>query len=178
MINWKSALVFAGVGSFLGFLIAVLLYEPLKNESMVYLIVVGLAVGALLSTRFEVELEASSYAFLLGIFTALILVLLWVPGKAGMAPLYIALGVTMGAMIYAKPAGLKDTILVPITYLGGFVLIMLVMKDYPPVRDNEYAVPVLFSAAGSATALAFFASLARWGFEFARKFAKSGRGNV
>jgi len=177
-MNWKSALVFAGVGSFLGFLIAVLLYEPLKNESMVYLIVVGLAVGVLASVKFEVELEASSYAFLLGIFTALILVLLWVPARAGMTPLYLAMGITMGTMIYAKPSGLKDTFLVPIAYLGGFVVVMLLMKNYPPVRDNEYAVPVLFSAAGSATALAFFSSLARWGFDFARKFAKSGRGNV
>ncbi len=178
MINLKSALVFAGLGSFLGFFIAVLLYEPLKNESMVYLIFIGVVVGVLLSTGFKIELEASSYAFLLGIITALILVIVWVGANAGMLPVYVVLGMTVGVMIYAKPAGLKDTALVPITYLGGFVLVMLLMKDYPPVRDNEYAVPVLFSVAGSATALAFFSSLARWGFEFARKFAKSERGNV
>lgn len=178
MMNWKSSLVFAGLGSFIGFLIAVLLYEPLENESMIYLILVGLVAGVAASTRFEVELNAASYAFPLGVITALILVLAWVPMNLGMVPLYMALGITLGAMLYVKPAGLKDTILVPMTYLGGFVLVMLLMKDYPPVRDNEYAVPVLFWAAGSATALAFFASLARWGFEFARKFGRGERGNV
>jgi len=174
-MNWKSAFVFAGLGSFLGFLIAVLLYEPLENESMVYLIFVGLTVGVLASLKFEVEFNASAYAFPLGVFTAAVLAFFWVPGKAGMAPFYIAFGVTMGAMIYAKPAGLKDTFLVPLTYLGGFVLVMLLVKDYPAVSENRYAVPVLFSAAGSATALAFFASLARWGFDFTRRFANGER---
>ncbi len=177
MRGLNDALLMSGVGSFVGFLVAVLLYEPLKNESMVYLIPVGLLIGLFLSGKLKLGFRASPYAFPLGILVALLLVFLWVPSTSLM-PLYLALGVTVGAMLYLRPSNLWDSFLVPITYIGGFVLVMLLVKNYPPVRENEYAVPVLFSVAGSGAVLAFLSSLARWGFEFARKLASSGGGNV
>ncbi|WP_297477511.1 hypothetical protein [Thermococcus sp.] len=170
--EWRGVSALGGIGSFLGFLVAVLLYEPLQEEAMVYLIYVGLAVGAALAVPYGERVSrlfATACATPLGIITALLLVFLWVPGNPGPAPLYLGLGMTLGVMLFVKPSGIADVVLVPLAYLGGFVMIMLALKDYPPLQGSEFAVPILFRVSGSAAVLAFFGSLARWGFEFARR---------
>lgn len=181
-VSWKRISVFAGMGSFLGFLTAILLYEPLERMNMVYLIYVGFILGALAGLKgkeFE-GFNASAFAFPLGILSSLLLILLWVPGNAGMTPLYLVLGLTLGVMMFIRPSSLSDVVVVPMTYLGGFVLVILAMKGYSPLADNEFAIPIMFQVSGSATGLAFFGSLARWGYGFARRMAeeKVGRGNV
>jgi len=180
--NWKRISVFAGIGSFLGFLTAVLLYKPLEQMNMVYLIYVGFILGALAGLKGDEfrGFNASAFAFPLGILSSLLLIVWWVPGGAGMAPLYLVLGLTLGGMMFVRPSSLSDVVVVPMAYLGGFVLIILALKDYPPLSGNEFAIPIMFQVSASATALAFFGSLARWGFEFARRMAEErvGRGNV
>ena len=181
-VSWKRISVFAGMGSFLGFLTAVLLYEPLKQMNMVYLIYVGFILGALSGLKGgELKsLHAAAYSFPLGALSSFLLILLWVQGNAGMTPLYFALGLTLGVMMFIKPASISDVLAVPLTYLGGFVLVILAMKGYSPLADNEFAIPILFQVSVSATALAFFGSLARWGYDFARRLAEGrvGGGNV
>ena len=182
-VCWKGTSALGGIGSFLGFLVAVLLYEPLQRESMIYLIYAGLVAGAILAAlccnRLS-RLSATAYATPLGMATALILILLWIPGNFGPAPFYLGLGMTLGVMLFVRPSGIVDVLLVPLAYLGGFVLIMLVLKDYPPLHGSEAAIPILFQVSGSATVLAFFGSLARWGYGLARGLAegKVGGGNV
>jgi hypothetical protein len=176
MMEWKDTAVLGGLGAFFGFLMAILLYEPLQKNWMIYLVYVGLLAGMVAGIRFQKQLppfQASPYAFLLGIITSLLLVFLWVPGNAGPAALYLALGLTLGSMLFIKPSSFMDVAIVPLTYLGGFVLVILIFKDYPLLSEREFAIPILFSVAGSATSLAFFGSLARWGYEFARSLVGS-----
>ncbi len=181
-IDWKRISVFAGMGSFLGFVAAILLYEPLEQINMIYLIYVGFLGGTLLGLRGE-KLErfnASAFSFPLGALSSLLLIIWWVPGNAGMTPLYLVLGLTLGVMMFIRPPSFSDVVAVPMAYLGGFVLVVLTLKDYPPLAGNEFVIPIIFQVSGSATALAFFGSLARWGYGFARRLAegKVGGGNV
>lgn len=66
MEEWKSILTGAGIGSFLGFIVAVALYSTLNNDGSVYLIYVGMLIGALLGIRYRIKVNASAYSFPFG----------------------------------------------------------------------------------------------------------------
>ncbi len=44
-MNPRSVLTWAGVGAFVGFVVAVGMYSPTNNENFAYLIYVGMIVG-------------------------------------------------------------------------------------------------------------------------------------
>jgi len=176
--KWEGVFTFSGIGAFLGFLVAILLYTPLQRGWMVYLIYIGAVAGALLGVKYDFHGRASAFSFILGIATALFLIIAVVSGKMGVWAVYVAMGATMGILLLILPDGVVDVFLVPFVYLGAFTIVILLFTNYPPIHDNRYAVPFLFSMAGKATVLAFFASLSRWGFELARRLPRLKRGNV
>ncbi|NJE31033.1 hypothetical protein E3E38_08255 [Thermococcus sp. 18S1] len=172
-VNWRSLLAWAGVGSFIGFAVAVAMYSPRAgNEGFVYLIYVGLLAGALLSLRYPVNVRASAYAFPMGFLATSLLAGLWAVRDVGPSGAYAFIAVVMAVMIIVGPSSYLDMFLVPLSYFGGFAVAMLAFKGYEPLQGTEGAVASLFVVGVMGAVLAFFAVFARWAFEVARSIPR------
>lgn len=169
MEEWKSILTGAGIGSFLGFIVAVALYSTLNNDGSVYLIYVGMLIGALLGIRYRIEVNASAYSFPFGFAVTVILAGIWMVRDVRPTEVYLFLAAVMTIMLFIKSEGLLDMFLVPITYFGGFTVAMLAFKGYQPLQEMEGAVVSLFVVGVMGAILAFFAVFARWAFTKAKK---------
>jgi hypothetical protein len=168
-IGWKSLLTWAGIGSFVGFSLAVSLYttNP-ENEMAVYLIYAGLLAGILLSVRYRLELNASAYAFPLGFLATSLLAGLWMIQSASSTVVYVFIASVMAILAIIGPKNYLDMFLAPLSYFGGFAVAMLTFKGYEPLQGEEGAVMSLFVVGVMGAILVFFALFARWAFEVAR----------
>ncbi|ASJ09767.1 hypothetical protein A3L11_07450 [Thermococcus siculi] len=172
-MDWRSLLAWAGVGSFLGFVIAVSLYSPGGGDDRaVYMIYAGLIAGVLLSTRYRLSTRASAYAFPLGFLATSLLAGLWMVRDVSTAGVYGFIAAVMVAMIIIGPGSYLDMFLVPLSYFGGFAVAMLTFKGYEPIQGTEGAVMSLFMVGVMGAVLAFFATFARWAFEMAKNIPR------
>ncbi|ASJ07023.1 hypothetical protein [Thermococcus pacificus] len=173
MVNWKSLLTWAGVGSFVGFAIAVSLYSSSgENEKAVYLIYAGLVAGILLSLKYRLELRASASAFPLGFLATSLLAALWMVTNVDPARIYAFIAVVMAVLMTIGPENYLDMFLAPLSYFGGFAVAMLTFKGYEPLQGTEGAVMSLFVVGVMGAILVFFALFARWAFEMARNISR------
>ncbi|NJE75820.1 hypothetical protein [Thermococcus sp. ES12] len=171
-MNWKSILTWAGVGSFLGFIMAVAMYSPMGNENFVYLIYAGMLLGALIGARYPIESRASAYAFPLGFAATSLLAGLWMVKPVASRDIYAFLAIVIVTMMFVGASGFFDMFLVPVTYFGGFAVAMLVFKGYQPLQGTEGAVVGLFTIGVMGAILAFFAVFGRWAFNMARNIPR------
>lgn len=169
-MKWNSVLTWSGIGSFTGFLIAVALYSLRNIGNFVYLIYVGVLVGALLGLKYPVESRASAYSFPMGFLATSLLAGVWMVKSVSSLDLYLFLGIVTLILIIIGSNSLLDMFLVPITYFGGFSVAMLAFRGYEPLQGSEGAVMGLFVVGVMGAILAFFAVLGRWGFEKAKRF--------
>jgi hypothetical protein len=171
-MNYRNALVFAGVGAFIGFMIAVLSYAPLEDYRFAYMIYGGAIIGAMFGGRSEREFPSAFTAFLLGLLVTAMLGVVW--GETGVTEWLWKLGlaVVMAVMLLVKPSGLLDVILSPVDYVGGFAIALLTLRFYGPIQGVENGITAIVVFSGSALTFAFMASLARYGFETFRNLKK------
>lgn len=171
--NWKSLLTWAGVGSFIGFAIAVSLYSLNgENERVVYMIYAGLVAGILLSLKYRLELKASASAFPLGFLATSLLAALWMVTDVSSTGIYAFIALVMAAVIIIGPENYMDMFIAPLSYFGGFAVAMLTFRGYEPLQGEAGAVMSLFMVGVMGAILVFFALFARWAFEMAKSIPR------
>jgi len=171
--RWKSLLTWAGVGSFLGFVIAVLLYSPDGgSDNVVHLIYAGLVAGILLSLRYRLELKASALSFPLGFLATSLLAALWTKVEVESEGVYALIAAVMIVLVILGPENYLDMFLAPLGYFGGFAVAMLTFRGYEPLQGKPGAVMSLFMIGVMGAILVFFALFARWAFEMAKNISR------
>ncbi|WP_297463293.1 hypothetical protein [Thermococcus sp.] len=172
MMNLKSLLTWAGIGSFTGFAMAVPLYSLTGNGKAVFAVYAGLLLGVILGRKRKLELRASALAFPLGFLATTLLAAVTMVTKPGSLPLYLLLAVVMGTMIIIGPENYLDMFLAPLSYFGGFAVGMLTFRGYEPLQGQPGAVMGLFLLGVMGATLVFFGLFARWAFEVARNIPR------
>ncbi|NJE46539.1 hypothetical protein E3E35_03725 [Thermococcus sp. GR7] len=172
MKDWKSILTWSGLGSFIGFAMAVALYSPTGSENFIYLIYAGMLLGAFLGFRHPLETRAAAYSFPLGFLVTSMLAGLWMVRDVKPDEVYIFLAAVMVTLVLIESRNFLDMFLVPLTYFGGFAVAMLVFKGYQPLQRTEGAVTSLFVVGVMGAILAFFAVFARWTFTKAKNIPR------
>jgi len=173
-MKWRTVLTFSGLGAFAGFLMVVFSYDSFENELFLYGIPAGTLISAAAGARIKADLSSSPTAFLLGVAATMTLGVLWGNRGVELRTANALLMLVIGAMLLVKPAGLKDVVLAPMTYTGGFALVLFALKFYGPIQNVEGGIHAIVVFSGMALTMAFFSAFARWGFE---KFRNIGKDN-